>query len=98
MTDTAIVLDKLSEIGADFTYSSSGDTITMMSKKGQNGIDGQMHSFVVKQGQTAIGYDGDPEGILMNAQIELENGQLMMDIASAAFIYRRRLHGNRYGK
>ena len=37
---------------------------------------------MIKAGQTAIGYDGDPEGILTNAQIENVNGELMMDIAA----------------
>lgn len=82
ITDVAPVLDALLAAGADFTYKTESDAITVYSKKGQNGIDGTMHEFVIKQGQTAIGYDGDPEGILTNAQIELENGQLMMDIAA----------------
>ncbi len=81
VTDTEPVLAKLKALGADFTYEVS-DVVTVKSKKGQNGIDGQMHEFIVKAGQTAIGYDGDPEGILMNAQIERKNGQLMMDIAA----------------
>ena len=41
-----------------------------------------MHTFVIKEGQTAIGYDGDPEGILTNAEIEQSNGELMMEIAA----------------
>lgn len=82
--DLEPVLAALKKLGADFTYTVSEDkqTITVYSKKGQNGIDGQTHEFVIKQGQTAIGYDGDAEGILTNAQIEYSNGQLMLEIAS----------------
>lgn len=81
--DVKPVLDELKSLGADFDYRESVDgTITMMSKKGQNGIDGNMHSFVIKEGQTAIGYDGDAEGILTNAEIASENGQLMLEIAA----------------
>ena len=81
--DVKPVLDALKAAGADFEYTEDADgTITMTSKKGQNGIDGQMHTFVIKEGQTAIGYDGDPEGILTNAEIEQSNGELMMEIAA----------------
>lgn len=82
MTDVKPVLDELIRQGADISYSESDGAIMMYLKKGQQGIDGKTHEFVIKAGQTAIGYDGDPEGILTNAQIESVNGELMMDIAA----------------
>lgn len=91
VTDVKPVLDELLKLGADFTYTegtaliaSTGTTelaITVTSKKGQDGIDGSMHTLVIARGQTAIGYDGDPEGVLTNAQIEQAGDQLMMEIA-----------------
>ncbi len=82
LCDVKPVLDALKSLGADFTYTESGGTITVTSKKGQNGIDGSMHTFVIEEGTPAIGYDGDPEGILTNADITLEGGQLQMEIAA----------------
>lgn len=80
--DVEPVLASLKNAGADFTYTVGSDTITITSKKGQNGIDGAMHTFVVEKGNTAIVYDGDKNGILTNAEIEQANGQLMMEIAA----------------
>ncbi|MGN0164297.1 MAG: hypothetical protein ACI4EA_12085, partial [Candidatus Ornithomonoglobus sp.] len=80
--DTEPVLAALKAAGADFEYTAGTDSITGTSKKGQSGIDGSMHTFVVEKGNTAIVYDGDKNGILTNAEIEQENGQLMMEIAA----------------
>lgn len=83
VTDAVPVLAAIKALGADFEYTVNTDgTVTMTSKKGQNGTDGNMHTFVIKKGQTAIGYDGDPEGILTNAEIEEVNGQLQLEIAA----------------
>lgn len=79
--EVGTVLKAIKALGADFEYTTDvSGTITMTSKKGQEGIDGKLHTFVIKAGQTAIGYDGDPEGILTNAEIYVENGELMMEI------------------
>lgn len=81
--DIEPVLIKLKELGADFTYEKTADSIIVKSKKNQNGtIDATQHEYVLKKGETAIGYDGDPQGILTNAQIEQENSQLMMEIGA----------------
>lgn len=80
--DVLPVLEALKALGADFTYTDNGETITVVSKKGQNGIDGAMHTFVIEKGNTAIVYDGDKNGILTNAETEYENGQLMMETAA----------------
>lgn len=82
VTDVKPVLDALKTLGADFTYTENDGAITVTSKKGQNGIDGSMHEFVIKSGQTAIGYDGDPEGILTNAEITSVNNNLQLEIAA----------------
>lgn len=90
VADVKPVLDALLKAGADFTYSEgtatiNGNTvqaITVSSKKGQNGIDGVEHTFVIAQGQTALGYDGEVEGILTNAEIGYENGELTMEIVA----------------
>lgn len=80
--DVEPVLAALKAAGADFAYTVGSDTITVTSKKGQSGIDGAMHTFVVEKGNTAIVYDGDKNGILTNAEIEQAGGQLMMEIAA----------------
>lgn len=80
--DVEPVLAALKAAGADFTYTVDGDTITVKSKKSQNGIDGNMHTFVIEKGNTAIVYDGDKNGILTNAEIEWVDDQLMMEIAA----------------
>lgn len=86
VTDLDPVLSALKALGADFEYAykEGGSKVSMMitSKKGQNGIDGEMHYFEVTQGQTAIGYDGDAEGILTNAEITLVNDKLQLEIAA----------------
>lgn len=82
VTDTKPVLDALKTLGADFSYTETDGVITVTSKKGQSGIDGEMHEFVIKKGQTAIGYDGDAEGILTNAEITDVGGELQLEIAA----------------
>lgn len=76
------MLDALKTLGADFSYTETDGVITVTSKKGQSGIDGEMHEFVIKKGQTAIGYDGDAEGILTNAEITDVGGELQLEIAA----------------
>jgi beta-galactosidase len=84
--ETETVLAAIKALGADFTYEKNMDAekpyIKMFSKKGQQGIDGTIHEYVIMKGQTAIGYDGDPEGMLTNAEFYVENGELMMEIAA----------------
>jgi len=75
LCEARTVLEALKALGANFeyTYDTSGEypVLTMLASG---------HEIVAKKGQTALGLDGDPEGDLTNAEIYVENGELIVEI------------------